>query len=298
MLGFPLAVGHAGTGRLVLLAFAVPFRQAFYFTLSLRNVAKGEAMPEWLRIDAGTHVLRGRTTGRGARHVLCLHGLVDSLEIWDRVVPGLGKRAAITRYDQRGHGDSDAPPGPYTRTDLARDAIAVLDAVGVKESVLLGHSMGGVVAMEAALRFPDRVSGLILIGTTCECKPKVADWYERIAVAGEREGLDGLRRAIYGERSTKNIVGDPQGIADVTRMLESLAHDPLTPRLGEIDCPVLLLVGEKDPMGVRASEIVFDALPLGIARLERIAERGHWLQIDSHEAVIRIVEDWLEGERT
>ena len=102
------------------------------------------------------------------------------------------------RIDQRGHGGSGAPPGPYSRAALASDVIAVLDAEGIDRTILVGHSMGGIVAMQAALEFPERIAGLVLIGTTSECREKVAGWYERIALAGDRDGTAGLGR-VYAD---------------------------------------------------------------------------------------------------
>jgi pimeloyl-ACP methyl ester carboxylesterase len=134
----------------------------------------------------------------------------------------------------------------------------------------------------------------VLIGTTSECREKVAGWYERIALAGERDGNAGLVRAIYGESSTKQIIGDAQGIATMTRMLKSLHSDPLTPKLGGIQCPALLTVGEKDPMGPKASEIVHGAMPAGRAELLRIPDKGHWLQLEAVEPVISALDGWLD----
>ena len=121
----------------------------------------------------------GLSQGDEMRHFTCLHGLVDTLDIWKRLVPDLETRGRVTRLDQRGHGQSGAPPGPYTRADLASDVAAVLDAEGIDQTILVGHSMGGIVAMETALLYPDRIAGLVLIGTTSECREKIADWYER-----------------------------------------------------------------------------------------------------------------------
>jgi pimeloyl-ACP methyl ester carboxylesterase len=84
--------------------------------------------------------------------------------------------------------------------------------------------------MTTALEYPGRVAGLVLIGTASQCGEKVSGWYERIALAGEREGSRGLARAIYGERSRKRVDGDAQGIAHVTRTLKSLHAHPLVPR--------------------------------------------------------------------
>ena len=245
-------------------------------------------------VAIGDHKINLLSHGRGERHFTCLHGLVDTLDIWNRLAAALETRGRVTRIDQRGHGVSEAPPGPYSRADLAADVIGALDAEAVDQSILVGHSMGGIVAMETALRYPDRIAGLVLIGTTSECREKIAGWYERIAVAAEQDGCVGLGRTIYGEKSTKKIIGDAQGIAHVTRMLKSLYSDPLTPMLKFISCPALMAVGEKDPMGSKASEIVRGAMPSGRAELLRVPEKGHWLQLEAVEEVVAALDGWLK----
>jgi pimeloyl-ACP methyl ester carboxylesterase len=246
------------------------------------------------RIDAGGHALRALSSGQGERHFLCLHGLVDTLEIWDALVPALEARGLVCRIDQRGHGASDAPPGPYRREDLAADVAAVQGAGPTARSVLVGHSMGGVVAMTAALATPERFSGLVLIGSTGQCGAKVAAWYERIARAGEERGARGLVESIYGEQSKKTLRGDARGVSHVTRMLRSLHDDPLTPKLAALEIPVLLLVGEQDPMRPKASELLFAALPEGRAELHRFAGRGHWLHVEAVDEVVAVLDGWLE----
>jgi pimeloyl-ACP methyl ester carboxylesterase len=244
-------------------------------------------------VTIGDHQINVLSHGEGDRHFTCLHGLVDTLEVWKRLAPALEVRGRVTRIDQRGHGASGAPLGPYSRAQLAADVVGVLDAEGIDQTILVGHSMGGIVAMETALAFPERIAGLVLIGTTSECREKVAGWYERIALAGEQHGSAGLGRAIYGEKSNKEITGDPQGIAHMTRMLKSLYTDPLTPKLGDIQCPALLAVGEKDPMGPKASEIVYAAMPAGRAELLRVPGKGHWLQLEAVEPVVAALDAWL-----
>jgi 3-oxoadipate enol-lactonase len=245
------------------------------------------------RLARDGYVLRYVAEGQGERCFVCLHGLVDDLSIWDRVAPRLVERGLVLRLDQRGHGGSGTPPGPYDREALAQDVIALLDACDVERAVLIGHSMGGIVAMSTAVAHPARAAGLVLLGTASQCSERVARWYERLAVAAEEEGLDGVARAIYGDRGSRSIAGDARGIAHVTRMLKTLFDDPLTPRLAEIVCPVLLLVGEKDPMGPKASEIIRAALPPALARLEVLSERGHWLHVEAPDRVIEALDRWL-----
>jgi len=99
---------------------------------------------------------------------------------------------------------------------------------------------------------------------------------------------------IYGPDTKKQIQGSAQGIAHVTRMLKSLHADPLTPYLGKLSCPTLLLVGEKDPMGPRASELIREALPEGVAKLETLPGRGHWLHVEAPDDVLRAIDAWRE----
>ncbi len=247
--------------------------------------------PKIERIDIGGHELRVAIGGEGPPDFVCLHGLVDTLEIWDGLGPALEARGRLLRFDQRGHGASDAPPGPYRREDLAGDAIALLDRQGIDRAILIGHSMGGIVAMTAALGWPDRVAGLVLLGTASQCSERIAEWYERIAEDGETHGTDGLARAIYGERSKRQVIGNARGIAHVTRALKSLYADPLTPKLGDLRCPALLVVGSVDPMGPRASEIIAEGLP--DATLEVLAERGHWTHVEAPDEVLAALDRWL-----
>ena len=249
-------------------------------------------------LELETHTIHYEDAGSGAPALVCLHGLVDDRTIWERVGAPLAQHYRVIRMDQRGHGESGAPAGPYAREDLAADVVALLDGLDIERAVLVGHSMGGIVAMTTALGHPDRVAGLVLIGTASKAVEKVARWYERIAVAGESDGLTGLTRAIYGEKSTKRIRGDARGMAHVTRTLKSLSDDPLTPKLGGVVCPVLLLVGEKDPMGPKASQIIADALPEGRSQLRVLPERGHWLHVEAPDTLVEVLRPWLDAVST
>ena len=243
------------------------------------------------RIDVGGHSLRVVTAGEGPPHLVCLHGLVDRAEIWDRVAAPLAERGRTAFVDQRGHGESDAPPGPYRREDLADDVSALIGKLGADRAVLVGHSMGGIVSMATALVYPEQIAGLVLIGTASQCNERTAGWYERIAQAGEKQGIEGLRRAIYGKESTKEIVGDVQGISHVTRMLKSLHADPLTPKLSAVGCPVLLIVGDEDPMGPKASSIIASQFP--DAALLTVPDCGHWVHVSKPELVIDAIDRFL-----
>ncbi len=238
--------------------------------------------------------LRVESAGQGAPCLLCLHGLVDTLEIWERALPGMCALGRVVRFDQRGHGRSTAPAGACGREDLAADAVAVLDHLGIERAVWVGHSMGGIVAMTAALGWPERCAGLVLLGTAGQCSERIAGWYEEIARAGERDGAQGLARKIYGAGTHRSVAGDPRAIAEVTRALKSLYTDPLTPRLAALRAPALLLVGEQDPMGPRASTRLAEAIP--DAELETLPGRGHWIHLEEPDRLCERLGGWLRAK--
>jgi pimeloyl-ACP methyl ester carboxylesterase len=243
-------------------------------------------------VDVGGHHLRVGVEGRGPPDFVCLHGLADGLDVWHAMLAPLAARGRVVVLDQRAHGGSEAPPGPYRREDLAADVLAILDRLDIARAALIGHSLGGVVAMTAALARPERIAGLVLLGTASQASPEVARWYEQIARAAETEGLEGLARAIFGPATRRALRGNAEGLAHVTRCLKGLAEDPLTPRLHALECPVLIVAGDADPMGVGPSVVIQRHLPG--ATLEVIPGHGHWVHVSAPDALLALIDRFLE----
>lgn len=104
-------------------------------------------------------------TGAGAP-VLLVMGLGMNATGWWRTVPVLAERFEVVAFDNRGCGRSDRPPGPYSIELLVEDAVRVLDSAGIERAHVYGVSLGGMIAMELALRRPERVERLVLAATT------------------------------------------------------------------------------------------------------------------------------------
>jgi 3-oxoadipate enol-lactonase len=98
--------------------------------------------------------------------LLLIHGLGYARWGWEPVVEPLARSFDVLLFDNRGIGDSEAPPGPYTATQMAEDAVRVLDEAGVERAHVVGTSLGGMIAQELALGWPDRVERLVLACTT------------------------------------------------------------------------------------------------------------------------------------
>src|SRR5579859_5668790 len=129
---------------------------------------------------------------RGAGEaVLFVHGLAYDRRGWGPLPDLLAEDFRVLLVDNRGVGESDAPPGPYTVEMLAADAVTVLDAEGLERAHVLGVSLGGFIAQEIALSYPERVDRLVLVSTS----PGGPNQHPMPA-----EGLDAFRRFPTMER--------------------------------------------------------------------------------------------------
>ena len=137
-------------------------------------------MPE---IDADGCRLHYVVDGPPDGPVLVLSNSIGTThELWTSQVAPLSRSFRLVRYDTRGHGRSDAPPGPYTLDRLGRDVLALLDAVGARRAHFCGLSLGGITAMWLGLHAADRVGRLVMANTAA--KVGAADmWEQRISVA-------------------------------------------------------------------------------------------------------------------
>ena len=109
------------------------------------------------------------------------HSLGCDLHMWDRETAALAGRFRVLRFDTRGHGATDAPAAPYALDQLADDLQALLDALDVGRCHFMGLSMGGMIAMTHALKYPGRFDRLLLCNTSSRFGPDAAPiWQQRI----------------------------------------------------------------------------------------------------------------------
>lgn len=137
-------------------------------------------------------------TGRGEPAILMIHGYSCTGQDWRLQVGGLSSAHTCITMDLRGHGQSEPASGDLTMADFARDAIALLEALNIEGAVLVGHSMGTRIAMEAALQAPERVSGLVLVdGSKIEADAEEVG--KEIRAAVEALGFAGWTERNMGE---------------------------------------------------------------------------------------------------
>jgi 3-oxoadipate enol-lactonase len=186
-----------------------------------------------------------------------INSLGTDLRIWDRVVPRFTNRYALIRYDKRGHGLSDCPPAPYSIRDHAHDLVGLLDRLEVQKAILVGISVGGMIAQDFAATWPERVKALVL----CDTRPKIgtADaWNERID-ALRQHGMDHLADAILARWFMPSFIEEsPEAYRGYYNMLtrtplegytgtcEAIRDADLTNATGMIKVPSLVMCGAQD----------------------------------------------------
>ena len=233
------------------------------------------------------------------------HSLAANLEMWEPQLPALSDRYRVLRYDTRGHGGSEVPPGAYTLEMLAADLIGLLDALHIERTHFMGISMGGMIGQTLALEHPDRIESLVLADTSSRVPPESGPmWDERIATA-ESQGMAALAEGTlerwftppFHEQSPEVVDGiraqirttAPLGFSGCSRAIQTLNT---TERLGEIQLPTLIVVGAQD-MGtpVAASEVIHK----GIAgsKLVVLESAAHLSNIEQAESFNQAVTGFL-----
>jgi 3-oxoadipate enol-lactonase len=152
------------------------------------------------------------------------HALGTDLHMWDAQMGAFLPRFRVVRYDCRGHGESDAPPGPYSIEDLANDAIGLLDALGIERACICGLSLGGLVALRIATASPDRLERAVFACTAARIgTPEL--WDERIELV--RNGGMGAVTDMLVERYFSKRFRDsrPEAVGQAVRTVESTSPE-------------------------------------------------------------------------
>ena len=186
------------------------------------------------------------------------NSLGTDMWMWEGQLPVLTERFRVLRYDQRGHGRSPAPQGPYTIADLGGDLLELLDALGLERVSLSGVSLGGMTAIWVAANAPERVERLGLCCTSAHMPPRES-WTERASLVrakGTRAIVDvslerwftpeaAERRPEVVERAWRALLeADPEGYAGCCEAIGSL---DLNPELRRVRAPTLVIAAEDDP---------------------------------------------------
>lgn len=224
--------------------------------------------------------------------LLFVHAGIATRAMWDPQFADLARDHFVVRYDTRGFGES---PGDDVEFADRHDVLAVLDAAGVARATLVGCSRGGRIALDATLDAPERVTGLVMIGSSpggqddgvlTDREQQMVDAMEAAEEAGDYEEMVRIEVAFWDLGPTRDVDDvDPAFLERAIELNVGAAHwdfagldRPLDPaavdRLGEVAVPALVVVGDHDNSEVLAG---YDLLMAGLAHAEgfRFADSAH-----------------------
>lgn len=218
------------------------------------------------RVSVGPVALSCEDRGAG-RPLVFVHGNAGTHTCWQPQLDFFAQRYRVIAPDLRGHGESDKPVGPYPMSAFVADLAALCDALGVERAVLAGHSMGGRVVMSFALAHPERVAGLVLVGTAATSFGKADERIARVRELGiERE----LAEFIEFESSPdtpaelkRELLAEALKTPEHVRveLWKTVSTFDVSARLGEIAAPTLIVVGELDRgTPVAAAELLHERI--------------------------------------
>lgn len=233
--------------------------------------------------------------------VVFANSLNTRLELWDALLSYLPDGLRILRYDMRGHGQSDVPKPPYSMGALVGDAEGLMDALGIKDAIFVGLSIGGLVAQGLATKRRDLVRGIVLSNTAAKIGTH-AMWDDRIA-AVRKDGMASLSDSTM-ERWFSREFGASGSDAPWREMFEATAVD------GYIGCaeaisgtdfytttaaltlPVLAIAGSED--GSTPPDLVRETQELiKGSRFHLIRRAGHLPCVERPEEYAKALTDFM-----
>lgn len=240
--------------------------------------------------------------------VVLLHSFLCSGAMWRNQVGPLSAHNRVINIDCRGHGASSRVSRAISLYDMVEDVLAVLDFLAIDRAVLAGLSIGGMIALRAALRAPHRLSALILADTDAGSERpwrrlKYGALGGFVRLFGIRPMLPQIARQMFGRtarRRQQDLVAEWVGRfaqIDIPSALWAIRalnrRDDLFPRLAEIQVPTLVLVGAEDQsLPPDRSRQLARALPR--SRLVEIPEAGHLSSLEQPAAVTSAMLEFIQ----
>lgn len=225
---------------------------------------------------------------------------------WEPVADALAERFEVILLDNRGVGESAAPPGAYTAVEMASDVVGVLDEAGVDKAHVVGTSLGGMVAQELALTAPKRVEKLVLVCTTPggrNAAPMPGQTVRLMARAPMLEREVALRKFVENalapdpsngiiERILAHRLQTDQPIsAWLSQAAAGMTFDAWD-RLPDLTIPTLVVHGTADVVvDPRNAELLRERIPG--ARIELFPGCGHLLFWEQPERFVEVVDEFL-----
>lgn len=236
------------------------------------------------------------------RPLIFLHGASLDLRQWEHQVAFFATKYRVITLDARGHGRSSLSPGEVDPDVFWRDVESLMNHLDIGKAVICGLSMGGHVAIQTAIHIPERVEGIILIGTICTNRFNL---YERICLPVNRfclrlmpmSWLAWCMAPMYGKYNPqmkayiKEVVGGMDHSA-FNRVWKAVTSMESRKGLKSIKCPTLILVGDHDNLTRRQQEYMYKSI--NASRLVVIENAYHGTNLDNPIQVEQEIDGFLE----
>jgi len=234
-----------------------------------------------------------------------IHGLGSSSRDWEKQVPVFASEYQVITLDLRGHGQSDKPPGPYSIRMFAEDTSTLIKELNVEPLHIAGISMGGMVAFELAVHFPELVRSLVIVNSYPEMRVETFSehlqvwrrflFLELLGMRGTGVMLgrhlfpkpeQGNLRALFVARWAEN---DKRAYRE---SLRAILNWDVEAHLGEITCPVLVVASDQDYMPLTEKEAYTAKMP--DARLVVIEDARHAVTAERPEQFNAVLGEFLK----
>ena len=258
---------------------------------------------------AGDCALRLGDSVKGGRAIVLLHGYLESLDVWEDFVPLLGRHYRVLAPDLPGHGISQVKGPVHTMEFLADTVVKAMNVAGVEKFLAVGHSMGGYVTMELLRKYPDRLSGIVLMHSTpnADSPDKKEQRLREIALVDEgkkellarmspEKGFAPENRQRFArqieELSEQAVLTEDEGIKAILRGMMERRDNNQTMRESKV--PQLIILGRHDEhIPVETAEKMIEAQPQ--ARVVWLDNCGHTSYIENPEgcasAILSMADD-------
>lgn len=254
-----------------------------------------------------TAALRHDVAGRrDAPPVVLANSLGTTSMMWSAQVASLASRFRVVTFNTRGHGESDAPPPPWTIADLGNDVVALLDELRLDRVDFAGVSLGGMLGMWLAVNAPQRVNRLALICTSARIA--VPDAYLQRAAAVQANGIEPIVDAVVDRWFTPAFAGQhPHVVQEYKEMLakspvegyaaccEAIAHMDLRADIGRIVAPTLVVSGADD-LAIPPVHGAAIAAAIPGASFVTVANAAHLANVEQSDEVTRLLFEHLRAK--
>jgi pimeloyl-ACP methyl ester carboxylesterase len=214
-----------------------------------------------MKIKANGIEMNYELSGQGKTLVL-IHGFTDNLNMWFNQVPEFSKLYQVLTYDVRGFGQTEKTPGPFSMDMFAKDLSELLKVLGIPSACVLGYSMGGRIALEFCMKYPQEATGLVMANsivgapTTPEREERTKMMIEMIQ-GGNNEMISEIMTVnsfspgfkekdpnVFNQYKAIKLQNDPSGYLPVMMAMGAAAQVKID--LDQVKCPVLMLAGTAD----------------------------------------------------